>query len=148
MTDSLSGDLASIVDHFDHVSMAVHAPEDAAALLSLLGGRHVDGGYESRGDFSWSQYRLPGDARLEVISTASTDPDHFINRFLDQRGPGLHHLTFRVDDLASARDEAERRGFEVVGYDDADASWKELFLHPASANGILIQLAEFPEKAT
>lgn len=134
------------VDRFDHVSMAVHGFDDAAPLLSLMGATHIDGGYAAAGDFHWVQYELPGGGRLELIATDSSDEGHFINRFLRDRGPGLHHLTFRVDDIAAARDDALARGFEVVGYDDSDSSWKELFLHPRSSNGVLIQLAEFPEK--
>ena len=45
-----------------------------------------------------------------------------------------------------SRDAAIERGFHVVGYDISRADWKELFLHPGSANGVLVQLAEFPEK--
>lgn len=139
------GDLPAI-DRFDHVSMAVRDLTDTDGLLALMGASYVDGGFAAAGDFHWVQYELPGGARLELIATDSGDESHFINRFLRDRGPGLHHLTFRVDDIAAARDDALARGFDVVGYDDADSSWKELFLHPRSSNGVLIQLAEFPEK--
>lgn len=139
-------DLVDVVDRFDHVSMAVRSLADATSMLEFLDARYLDGGYAASGDFEWVQYTLPGGTRLEMIATGSADPDHFINRFLAERGPGLHHLTFRVHDITRARDEATERGFAVVGYDDTDPAWKELFVHPKSASGVLIQLAEFPEK--
>ena len=140
--------LEEVVDRFDHVSMAVHSFDEARALLALMGAKPFDGGFAATGDFHWTQYTLPGGARLELIATDSADPTHFINRFLDERGPGLHHLTFRVLDIARARDLAVDLGFDVVGFDDSDPAWKELFVHPRSANGVLIQLAEFPEKGS
>lgn len=139
-------DLTDVIDRFDHVSMAVESLVDVQPTLELLGARYFDGGHATAGDFDWVQYTLPGGARLEVIATRSDDADHFINRFITERGPGLHHLTFRVRDIARARDEARERGFEVIGFDDSDPSWKELFVHPRTASGVLIQLAESPEK--
>ena len=138
--------LVPIVDRFDHLSIAVRSFDDASAMVALMGGQPRDAGFATIGDFHWAQYVLPGGIRLELITTDSSDPGHFLNRFLDTRGPGVHHLTFRVDDIDVARAEAIARGFDVVGFDDADPAWKECFIHPRSANGVLIQLAEFPEK--
>ena len=138
------GELEGVIERFDHVSMAVRSFADTDALIRLMGGVPVDGGYEAATDFHWNQYDLPGGGRLEVICTDSTDEAHFINRFLDQRGPGLHHLTFKVSDLGAAAEHASSLGFDVVGFDDSNPAWKELFIHPASSQGVLIQLAEFP----
>lgn len=139
-------ELADVVERFDHVSMAVTSFDSTAPLLRLLGAEYFDGGYEAGSDFHWIQYDLPGAGRLELIRTDSTDPGHFINRFLSERGEGLHHLTFKVNDLGLAREGAIRAGFDVVGFNDSDPAWKELFIHPRSASGVLIQFAEFPEK--
>jgi catechol 2,3-dioxygenase-like lactoylglutathione lyase family enzyme len=144
--ESVPPALADVVERFDHVSMAVRSFDAAAPLLALLGAEHFDGGYEGGSDFHWIQYDLPGSGRLELIRTDSTDPGHFINRFLSERGEGLHHLTFKVHDLVGAREVAIRAGFNVVGFNDSDPAWKELFIHPRSASGVLIQFAEFPEK--
>lgn len=132
-------------DRFDHVSMVVRDFDNVATLLDFLGATSFDGGYENEGDFHWMQYDLPGWGRLEMIRTESSDPDHFINRFLQSRGEGLHHLTFKVARLQEAVEEAKARGFTVVGYDDSDPEWKEAFLHPSTAHGVLIQLAEFAD---
>lgn len=139
-------ELSDVIDRFDHVSMAVRSFDDVATVLDLIGATPFDGGFAAAGDFHWTQFTLPGGSRLELIATNSADPEHFINRFLDQKGPGLHHLTFRVHDIVRARDLAIELGFTVVGFDDSDPEWKELFLHPRSTSGVLVQLAEFPEK--
>jgi methylmalonyl-CoA/ethylmalonyl-CoA epimerase len=143
--NDLAADLGDVIERFDHVSVAVQSIGSAASLLRLVGASHFDGGISSVAAFRWDQYRLPGAGVLELI--APLDPDdatHFINRFIEERGEGLHHLTFKVRDLDLAIARAEGLGFAVVGVDTSDAEWKEAFVHPKSANGVLIQLAEFP----
>ncbi|MGI9667352.1 MAG: VOC family protein [Acidimicrobiia bacterium] len=143
MTAAPPAELADVIDRYDHVSMAVEDFESVDALVALLGAQRFDGGYAASADFHWVQYELPGTGRLEMIRTDSTDPDHFINRFLATHGEGLHHLTFKVNDLEAAAAAATEKGFTLVGYDESDPGWKEVFIHPRSANGVLIQLAEF-----
>ncbi len=135
-----------VVERFDHVSMAVVDLEAATPLLELLGAEYFDGGLSPKEDFRWAQYSLPGSGTLELIAAVGTDPDHFINRFIRERGEGLHHLTFKVFDITSAVRRATELGFTVTGFDDSIEEWKEAFLHPRSTSGVLIQLAEFPDK--
>ena len=139
--DTSERTLTTIVDHYDHVSIAVRDFGSMEALVQLIGATRIDGGHERRADFHWIQYRMPGDAILELIRTDSTSPDHFINRFIADRGEGLHHITFKVSDIGDARQACLDAGFRVVGYDDTEPAWQELFLHPDSTHGVLIQLA-------
>ena len=138
--------LASVIERFDHVSMAVESIEAAAPLIALLGGEYFDGGTNPWGTFRWAQYELPGWGRLELIAPLEPDPDHFIRRFLAERGEGLHHLTFKVYDINDAVARATELGFTVTGFDDRLENWKEAFIHPRSSHGVLIQFAEFPDK--
>ena len=138
--------LGSVIERFDHVSMAVADIEATAPLIALLGGAYFDGGTNPWGNFRWAQYTLPGTGRLELIAPLDSDPDHFIQRFLAERGEGLHHLTFKVYDIEQAVARATEMGFTVTGFDDRLPDWKEAFIHPKSAHGVLIQFAEFPAK--
>lgn len=140
--------LGPVIERFDHVSMAVHDIDAAGPLITLLGGEHFDGGINPWGEFSWAQYNLPGWGRLELIAPLSPDADHFIRRFLAERGEGLHHLTFKVYDINEAMERATELGFTVTGFDDRLDDWKEAFIHPRSSHGVLIQLAEFPDKSS
>jgi len=144
----LAAGLGSLVERFDHVSMAVSNLDDTVPFVALINGEPFDGGLSPRGDFRWAQYRLPGGQTLEMIASVdSSDEDHFINRFIAERGEGLHHVTLKVSDIRASVAAAEGLGFTVVGFDDSDPSWKEAFVHPKSAHGILVQLAEFPDDA-
>ena len=144
--DHALGSLSEIIERFDHFSIAVRDIDASHTLVTLMGGSPAGGGFDDEGNFDWVQFDLPGQGRLEMISPATPDPDHFLNRFLAQNGEGLHHLTFKVADITAAVAHATELGFTVVGFNDTNPDWKEAFIHPASAHGVLIQFAEFTEK--
>jgi methylmalonyl-CoA/ethylmalonyl-CoA epimerase len=144
--DALPSEIADLVERFDHVSIAVPDIAEALPLVEMLGGRFRSGGI-ARGGFRWAQWHLPGAGKLEVVAPVDTDdPSHFLVRFLARRGPGLHHVTFKVRDIHAAIQRAEEAGFEVVDVDTSDPGWKEAFLHPKSASGVLVQIAEWTDR--
>jgi len=145
-TEAMHEGLQDVIERFDHVSIAVHDIEIAQVLVDLLGGSHIGGGLSFAGDFRWIQFDLPGQGRLELISPVVDDKDNFLNRYLAEHGEGMHHLTFKVRDIHRAVARARELGFTVVGVDDSEEGWKEAFVHPASAHGVLIQLAQFEDK--
>jgi catechol 2,3-dioxygenase-like lactoylglutathione lyase family enzyme len=135
-----------LVERFDHVSVAVSDIRSALPLVEIMGGRLRSGGVNPAG-FRWAQWYLPGSGKLEIV--APLDPDdksHFLVRFLATRGPGLHHLTFKVRNIETAIARARDAGYDVVGVNLARETWKEAFLHPTSASGVLVQLAEFTDR--
>jgi methylmalonyl-CoA/ethylmalonyl-CoA epimerase len=68
-------------------------------------------------------------------------PGGFLHRFVERDGPGVHHVTFKVPDITTAAAAATAFGYDVVGYDDRNPGWQEMFLHPRQAQGIVVQLA-------
>ncbi|HEX9993075.1 MAG TPA: VOC family protein [Acidimicrobiales bacterium] len=121
----------------DHVAVAVERWGDAWPRFRRdLGGAWVAGG--GMADFDACQLAF-ADLKVEVLAPAGPG---FARRFLDAHGPGPHHLTFKVPDLAAAIAEAEAAGYPVVGVDVDDPMWKEAFLHPKAAHGVVVQLAQ------
>jgi len=125
---------------FDHIAIAVARMADApAVLVGALGGTPTGDGGPS-GAYTWAQWRFAGGGRLEILEPLGRDG--FLHRFLATRGPGIHHVTFRVPSLARACERAVAHGYRIVGHDDSDPEWSEAFLHPKEALGIVVQLAE------
>ncbi|MEM7412709.1 MAG: VOC family protein [Myxococcota bacterium] len=124
----------------DHVAFGITAIEPVAAfLVGTLGGRERDVG--PGGAFLWWQWEFEGGGSLEML-LPDGPPDGFLHRFLAMRGPGAHHVTFKVRDIHESLEEARSLGYTPVGFDDSHPSWLEAFLHPKEAQGIVVQLAE------
>ncbi|MBI1733664.1 MAG: VOC family protein [Candidatus Rokubacteria bacterium] len=125
---------------FDHIAIAVSRIADVTGVLvGALGGEPAFG--SSSRFFQFGQWRFAGGGRLEVLEPVGP-PDGFLRRFLAQNGPGIHHVTFKVPDIREACARAEGFGYKIVGFDDSNPYWKEAFLHPKQALGIVVQLAQ------
>lgn len=121
----------------DHVAVAVERWADAWPRYRRdLRGAWVAGG--GIGEFEACQLAFGG---LKVEFLAPVGPG-FVRRFLDANGPGPHHLTFKVLDIEAALADAEAAGYPAVGVDLTDPMWKEAFLHPKAAHGVVVQLAQ------
>jgi catechol 2,3-dioxygenase-like lactoylglutathione lyase family enzyme len=129
--------LARVV--FDHIAIGVHRIEDALPfLVGELGGRPAGGG--PSGPFVFRQWTFGG-GKLEVLEP-SGPPNGFLHRFLERRGPGVHHVTFEVPSLDDFCSRAASLGFSVVERNNSDPDWKEAFLHPKGAQSIVVQMVE------
>jgi methylmalonyl-CoA epimerase len=83
-----------------------------------------------------------GGSELELLE--STDPEGPIGKFVAKRGPGIHHVTVRVDDLRATLAALEAKGVVLIDREPREgAGGKRIaFLHPKSTAGILIELCE------
>jgi methylmalonyl-CoA/ethylmalonyl-CoA epimerase len=88
--------------------------------------------------------RFGPDERLELV--VPDRPGSPIETFLERRGPGLHHIAFRVDEpLASLLPGLAAAGLEPAGQIEPSSDGRpSLFLHPRSTGGILVELVEGP----
>lgn len=125
----------------DHVAVAVEHQSDAwPRYAGVLGGQWLSGG-ETIG-FKMAQLRYRNGMKVEVLEPHAIDRNDFLRRFLDRNGPGVHHMTYKVPDIVDALERAEATGYRPVGVDLSDPGWKEAFLHPKDAPGVVIQLAQ------
>lgn len=125
----------------DHVAVAAeHVALVWPRYAGDLGGTWKGGG-GSPGFYS-AQVAYADGMKVEALHPERTDESDFLRRFLDQHGPGPHHLTFKVPDLAAAIDQVRSAGITPVGIDTSDPGWMEAFLHPRAAQGIVVQLAQ------
>jgi methylmalonyl-CoA/ethylmalonyl-CoA epimerase len=122
---------------FDHVAVAVRSIKPALKLFrDALGGEYLVGADQ---DWRWLQLRYPGGGKVELLEPLS---EGFLTRFLEKRGEGLHHITFKTDDLDAAISHIRGFGYELVDVDLEDPNWKEAFLRPSQAHGTVIQVAQ------
>jgi methylmalonyl-CoA/ethylmalonyl-CoA epimerase len=123
----------------DHAAVAVREIKPALKLFrDALGGEYLMGG-DQTGEWRWLQLRYPGGGKVELLEPIAQG---FLSRFLDDRGEGLHHVTFKTDDLRAAIARIEAAGYELVDVNLDNEHWKEAFLRPSRAHGTLIQVAQ------
>ncbi len=132
---------AGIEAKLDHLAVAAETWEELwPRYAGDLGGEWLAGGPEV--GFKSAQLRYANGMKVEALAPEGWERNDFLRRFLDRRGPGPHHMTFKVPDIHAALQATEAAGYRPIGVNLADPHWKEAFLHPKDAPGVVIQLAQ------
>ena len=126
----------------DHIGIAVDDIDAALAFYRAALGLDVDGTEEVPSQGVRAHFLRVGPVSLELLE-ATTD-DSPIGRFVGRRGPGLHHITLRVDDIAAALDRLRAQGVRLIDEAPRDGAEGALvaFVHPSSAHGVLVELKQ------
>lgn len=132
----------------DHIGIALGDLETALGFYRDALGLEVRPAEEVASQKVRAHVLPLGDAALELLEP--TSPDSPIARFVAKRGPGIHHLTLRVDDIAAALDELRARGVRLIDETPREGAEGALiaFVHPASTGGVLIELKQAPVRGS
>lgn len=124
----------------DHTGIAVESIADAEPVLFALGCQKlIEESVE--GQFRWAQYDFDRQAsRLELI--APEIEDSFLTKYLDENGPGLHHVTLEVGDIDTVIEAIEEARLDTIEYREYE-DWTEAFIPPSNPTGALFQLFEY-----
>ncbi len=128
----------------DHVAVAVRDVEEAKAKLLRIPGARLLGEGEVREERIRVAVVAVGDVEIELMEPTG---EGAVARFLEKRGPGIHHLAWRVEDLARWIQDVKDAGLEVL-YDPPRKGWAGrwvTFLHPRSTGGLLLELCGYEE---
>jgi len=124
----------------DHVGIAVTDLAAALAFYRDALGLDIEAPEEVASQRVRAHFLPVGDAKLELLEP--TAPDSPIAKYTDKRGPGLHHITLRVEDIHAALAQLKSRGARLI--DEAPRPGAEhslvAFVHPSSAHGVLVEL--------
>lgn len=122
--------------------LAVQDYEKAREFFSRLFGAipctHAD---DPSMKYHWQIMALGDLSRIELLTP--TGPGSFLDGFLQKKQGGVHHITMQTPDIHLARRILDQNGIPYFGFNDSRPVWKELFIHPNHAFGVLIQIAEF-----
>ena len=126
----------------DHVGIAV---KDLAAALAFYRdalGLHVEAPEDVASQRVRAHFIPTGQASLELLE--ATAADSAIAKYVEKRGPGLHHITLRVDDIRAALDQLKARGVRLVDEQPRPGAEGALvaFIHPSAAHGVLVELKQ------
>jgi methylmalonyl-CoA/ethylmalonyl-CoA epimerase len=132
-----------MLNSIDHLGIAVEELSSAVAAFTTLGLR-----LESTEEVAEQKVRVAvfpcGQSRIELLE--STDPDGPVARYIARRGNGVHHVSFKVADIAAAIAELRERGVRMIDETPRTGAGgaRIAFVHPSSAGGVLVELCEAP----
>lgn len=129
----------------DHLGIAVRSLEEGLAFYGRLLGFPVTQKEVVKAEQVTVAMLATGtqasDPRIELLE--GTDAESTIARFVEKRGPGLHHIALRVDDLASVMERFATNGARIVNEPRKGAGGHiYVFVHPASTGGVLLELIQ------
>lgn len=128
----------------DHIGIAVADIDAANELIARLLGRpqYKTEAVAEQGAITSFFTAGDHDAKIELVaSTAGGSP---IDKFVQKRGPGLHHLAFEVEDIEWEMQRLAADGFELLQEEPKLGADNKLicFLHPKSTNGVLVEICQ------
>lgn len=132
-----------MISRIDHVSLAVNDREKAVHFFqNILGAIPGADMVDDHLKFRWSIFSLGDLSRIEIIS--SSGEGSFLEGFLsDKQDGGIHHITVETPDIDAAMKVLDENNIPYFGRNDIGDVWRELFIHPKDAFGVLIQIAQF-----
>ena len=127
----------------DHIGIAVKDLSAALAFYRDALGLEVEAPEEVASQRVRAHFVAVGGAKLELLE--GTSADSAIAKYIEKRGPGLHHITLRVDDIAQALARLKARGVRLIDEEPRSGAEGSLiaFVHPASTGGVLIELKQY-----
>jgi methylmalonyl-CoA/ethylmalonyl-CoA epimerase len=128
------------VSHIEHIGIAVSSLETAIPYYETLLGTKCYATEEVADQKVKTAFFKVGQTKIELLE--STDPEGPIGKFLEKKGPGVHHLAFAVDNVNTALQEANNSGIQLIdkqGRKGAEGLTIG-FLHPKSTLGVLTEL--------
>ncbi|MGC8823091.1 MAG: methylmalonyl-CoA epimerase [Bacteroidales bacterium] len=126
--------------HIEHIGIAVSNLQEAIRYYEEVLGLECYAIEEVADQKVKTAFFKIGDTKIELLE--STDPEGPIGKFIEKKGPGIHHIAFAVENVEQALKEAESKGVQLIDK-QARKGAENLnigFLHPKSTFGVLTEL--------
>lgn len=126
----------------DHIGIAVGDLAEALRFYRDALGLEIEPPEDVTSQRVRAHFIPLGSSALELLEATADDSP--IAKFIARRGPGIHHLTLRVDDIVQALSDLRGRGVRLIDEVPRPGAHGSLvaFIHPASAHGVLVELKQ------
>jgi len=128
----------------DHIGIAIRQLDEATAIWRDTLGLEVDS-TEKIDEQGVCVAMLPiGETHIELLEPLAQDSP--VGKFLEKRGPGLHHIAVRVNDIHGTLAQLKNKGARLIDETPRVGAGGCLvaFIHPSSVNGVLLELVQHP----
>ena len=126
----------------DHIAIVVPEIDDALDFWQLALGLNVEHTEEVTEQETMIAMMPVGESEVELVQP--TTETSGLARYLEKRGPGLHHICFQVDDIEATLEEFKKKGVKLINREPVTGAGgkKIVFIHPKSASGVLVELVQ------
>ena len=126
----------------EHIGIAVKDLEASNELFKTLLGREHYKIEEVVSENVKTSFFQTGESKIELLE--ASNPNSAIAKFIEKRGEGIHHIAFEVEDIYAEMKRMEGEGFRLLNKEPKRGADNKLvcFIHPKSANGVLVELCQ------
>ena len=130
------------MNKIEHIAIAVKSLNESIPLYEKLLGTPCYKKEEVESEEVNTAFFKTGESKIELLESRSKDG--IINRFIEKKGEGMHHIAFAVDDIMKEILRLKAAGFEFINEEPKRGADNKLicFLHPKTTNGVLIELCQ------
>jgi methylmalonyl-CoA/ethylmalonyl-CoA epimerase len=133
------------VNRIDHIALLTDDLEGALGFWRDALGLELAHLEEVAGEGAQIAFLPVGGSQVELVKPITSDSG--LARYLEKRGPGMHHLCLEVDDLTGMLTRLKAQGVQLINENPMNGSDGKVyaFIHPKSAYGVLVELYELPK---
>lgn len=134
--------MSSFRFEIDHIGIAVNNLDEGGAFYRALQMKESDREDVASEKVKVGFYPLENDANIELLEPTSSESP--IHKFLDKRGPGIHHICLRVNKLDELVAHLKKNNVQLINEVPklGAHNCRVVFVHPKSTGGVLIELSE------
>ena len=129
----------------DHIAILVNEMDEPLSFWRDALGLEMTHLQEVPAEMAQIPFLPLGGSEMELVRP--TTDDSGLARFLEKRGPGMHHVCLEVDDIAGMLAQLKAKGIQLINEEPRTNSEgrKYAFIHPKSAGGVMVELYELPK---
>lgn len=135
------------VTRIDHIAVLVSDMEASLRFWQEALGLDLTGLQDVPAEQAQIAFLPAGNSEVELVRPTSDDSG--LARYLEKRGPGMHHICLEVDDIEGMLEQLKSKGVELINETprDGHGGRKYAFIHPRSAFGVMVELYQYTQQS-
>lgn len=132
------------IKRIDHIAVLVDDMDSSLSFWRDGLGLELGGVQDVPAELAQIAFLPTGSSEIELVRPTSSDSG--LARYLEKRGPGMHHICLEVDDIQGMLAQLKAKGVQLINEEPRSSAdgRKYAFIHPKSANGVMVELYELP----
>lgn len=134
----------AVVKKIDHIAILVDDLDGTLSFWRDALGLDLAGMQDVPAEQAQIAFLPTGQSEIELVRPTTSDSG--LARYLEKRGPGMHHICLEVDDIVGMIAQLKAKGIQLINEEPRQGAGgrRYAFVHPKSAHGVMVELYELP----